>query len=253
MRRRGCRSPGSVTSCSARGHTSGTWKWPPQPAVGHVRADRLRSEDRWVLPAVVRGRSEGVQVRQGYFAAAAELEQRALTICDFATTVVPGLLQTPVVYAGLCPARSGPWWTSGRSSNRRRTAGAGSGSAQEPLEPELWFVIHEAVLRTQVGGTEVMREQLEHIADVSRTHQAVIQVLPFSAGMTPLMYGPMRVMTFAEEPSAAYTETAHTGQLIEDPTVVASIAKSYDLAGPQPCPGRVPGFRRSATRGGLTP
>ncbi|MGW2720976.1 helix-turn-helix domain-containing protein [Streptomyces sp. NPDC001492] len=165
-----------------------------------------------------------------YFAAAAELEQRALTICDFATTVVPGLLQTPAFTRAFIRSLRplvGEQEIEQIVGARQERARA---LLKNPLEPELWFVIHEAVLRTHVGGTEVMCEQLEHIAGVSRNHQAVIQVLPFSAGMTPLMYGPMRVMTFAEEPSAAYTETAHTGQLIEDPAVVASIAKSYDLA-----------------------
>ena len=101
---------------------------------------------------------------------------------------------------------------------------------KDPADPELWFVIHEAALRVPIGGAEVMRGQLEHLAEVSRSHQAVLQVMPFSSGMHPLMYGSMRLMTFVEEPAVAYTESAHSGQLIEDPAVVADIAKSYDLA-----------------------
>jgi hypothetical protein len=57
---------------------------------------------------------------------------------------------------------------------------------------------------------------------------AIIQVMTFSGGLSALMYGSMRLMTFAEEPPVAYTESAHSGQLIEDPVVVANIARSYD-------------------------
>ncbi|MFI9176056.1 helix-turn-helix domain-containing protein [Streptomyces lincolnensis] len=166
----------------------------------------------------------------GYFAAAAELEQRALTINDFATMVVPGLLQTPE-YTRAFIRSARPLVD---EEEVEQIVGARQERARallkDPFEPELWFILHEALLRLPVGGTEVMREQVRHIADVSRSHQAVVQVMPFSAGMTPLLYGVMTVMTFADEPTVAYTETAHSGQLIEDPAVVATIAKSYDLA-----------------------
>jgi hypothetical protein len=75
-----------------------------------------------------------------------------------------------------------------------------------------------------------MREQLEHIAEVARSDQAVIQVMPYSAGPNPLLYGTTTLMTFADEPSVVYSEGAYSGQLIDDPAVVASCTKSYDLA-----------------------
>ena len=78
---------------------------------------------------------------------------------------------------------------------------------------------------------QVMREQLEHLTAVARTDQAVLQIMPFSgARVNPLMYGTIKVMTFAEEPPVVYTETAFAGQLIEDPAVVVSYSRSYDRA-----------------------
>ncbi|WP_405882240.1 helix-turn-helix domain-containing protein [Streptomyces sp. NBC_01136] len=165
-----------------------------------------------------------------YFAAAAELERRARTVCDFATTVVPGLLQTesytralirsarPLVAQELIERHVG---------TRQERARA---LLKDPTDPELWFVIHEAALRVPVGGDEVMREELEHIAEVSREHRAIVQVMPFSGGVNPLLYGQMTLMAFAEEPPVAYTESAYSGQLIEDPALVTQIAQSYDLA-----------------------
>jgi len=165
-----------------------------------------------------------------YFAAAAELERRARTICDFATMVVPGLLQTEAYTRALI--RSARPLVDQEEIERHVGARQERARAllKDSVDPELWFVIHEAALQVPVGGNEVMRGQLEHIAEVSRSHQAIVQVMPFSGGVNPLMYGSVRLMTFAEEPCVAYTESPHSGQLIEDPAVVANIARSYDLA-----------------------
>ncbi|MEU9291873.1 helix-turn-helix transcriptional regulator [Streptomyces sp. NPDC048275] len=165
-----------------------------------------------------------------YFAAAAELERRAKAICDFATMVVPGLLQTEAYTRAL--VRSARPLVDQEKIEQLVCARQERARAllKDPVDPELWFVIHEAVLRVPVGGGDVMREQLEHIAEVSRGHRAIVQVMPFSGGVNPLLYGSMTLMTFVEEPPVVYTESAYSGQLIEDPAVVANFAKSYDLA-----------------------
>ncbi|KOG38184.1 helix-turn-helix domain-containing protein [Streptomyces resistomycificus] len=163
-----------------------------------------------------------------YFAAAAELEQRALTVCDFATMVVPGLLQTPEYTRALI--RSARPRVDPEEIERRVTVRQERARAVEAGQPELWFIIHEAVLRVPVGGDEIMREQLAHVAEMARSERAVVQVMPFSGGVNPLLYGTTTLMTFADEPPVVYTEAAYSGLLIEDPAVVAGNAKSYDLA-----------------------
>ncbi|MGW2570606.1 helix-turn-helix domain-containing protein [Streptomyces sp. NPDC001537] len=162
-----------------------------------------------------------------YFAAAAELEQRALTICEFDGTGISGLLQTPDYTRALVRAnrpRVAPEEVERRVTLRQERARA---LLKDPADPDLWFIIHEAALHV-VART--MREQLEHIAEVARSDQAVIQVMPFSAGLNPLLYATTTFMTFADEPPVVYTEGAYSGQLIEDPALVANYAKSYDLA-----------------------
>jgi hypothetical protein len=165
-----------------------------------------------------------------YFAPAAELEQRAKTVCDFGTAVVPGLLQTEAYTRALI--RSARPQISEDEFERRVAARQERARAmfKDAADPDLWFIIHEAVLRVPVGEAEVMREQLEHIAEVSRSHRAVVQVMPFAAGVNPLMYGAIRVMAFTDEPCVVYTESAYSGQLIEDPAVVKSVVRAYDLA-----------------------
>jgi transcriptional regulator with XRE-family HTH domain len=49
----------------------------------------------------------------------------------------------------------------------------------------LTAVMIEGVLRTMVGGRDVMREQLRHLIEVTQEYPVTIHVLPFSAGALP--------------------------------------------------------------------
>lgn len=46
-------------------------------------------------------------------------------------------------------------------------------------------IIHEAALRMQFGGPEIMRKQLAHIAEMSERDHVTVLVLPFAAGIFP--------------------------------------------------------------------
>lgn len=54
--------------------------------------------------------------------------------------------------------------------------------------PQMWWVIDEPVLTCQIGGTKVMRTQLEHLLELSEHPTINLQVLPQSEGMS-LNYG----------------------------------------------------------------
>ncbi len=51
--------------------------------------------------------------------------------------------------------------------------------------PKMWVVLNEAALHGRVGGRETMREQLRHLAEMSRPNRVVVQVLTYGAGAHP--------------------------------------------------------------------
>jgi hypothetical protein len=46
-------------------------------------------------------------------------------------------------------------------------------------------VLAEGVIRTLVGGRDVMREQLRHLIEVTQQYPVTIHILPFTAGALP--------------------------------------------------------------------
>ena len=51
-------------------------------------------------------------------------------------------------------------------------------------------VLSEAVLRREVGGPDVMREQVARLREATSRPNIAVQILPFSAGAHPGMTGP---------------------------------------------------------------
>ncbi|MFF7586589.1 DUF5753 domain-containing protein [Kitasatospora purpeofusca] len=70
-------------------------------------------------------------------------------------------------------------------------------TSDEPLA--LWAVLSEAVLRQQVGGLDVMREQLSHLEWMAERPNITIQVIPFSAGAHASLGGSYVVPRFPAE------------------------------------------------------
>jgi hypothetical protein len=74
--------------------------------------------------------------------------------------------------------------------------------------PRVWSVIDEAALRRAVGGSDVMRGQLGHLAEMARLPNVTLQVVPFCIGGHDAAGGSFTVLRFAEPdvPDVVYIE-----------------------------------------------
>jgi transcriptional regulator with XRE-family HTH domain len=79
-------------------------------------------------------------------------------------------------------------------------------SAENPLE--LVAVVDEAALHRPVGGAEVMRLQLEHLAELAALDSVTLHVLPFAAGAHAALASEFNILHFGNlgEPDMAYVE-----------------------------------------------
>ncbi|MFC9291586.1 helix-turn-helix domain-containing protein [Streptomyces sp. NPDC057052] len=124
------------------------------------------------------------------------LESQASAMRTLETTVVPGLLQTPAYARAVTRAA-----VEGLDEDRLdalvevRLARQDVLRARPPLE--LDAVLDEAVLRREVGGPEVMAQQLERLVEAARLPQVRLQVLPFSAGAHIGVTGSFVIFSFS--------------------------------------------------------
>jgi transcriptional regulator with XRE-family HTH domain len=164
-----------------------------------------------------------------YFAAVAELEALATKICDFAPTVVPGLLQT-AAYARAITVATNPFVSEEYVEEKVTARIERAHILKDAARPVYWAILHEHVLDVPVGGPAAMAEQLEHIAALARDRVVLVQVLPSSAGAHAAMGGMLTLMEFEDAPPTAYTESSFSGTLLDDPAVVKRAQWTYDLA-----------------------
>ncbi|MFJ3699089.1 Scr1 family TA system antitoxin-like transcriptional regulator [Streptomyces sp. NPDC090052] len=155
-------------------------------------------------------------------------EAKAIKMLKYMAHAVPGLLQTEA-YARALLRISRPRDTDAQieglvAARRERQAILGGGAP-----PLLWCILDESVIRRPVGGRPGMRKQLAHLLHMARTPHVVLQVLPFSQGEHPVMGGSLTLLSFDRGPDVAYTESSHSGELLEAPEEVAEYALAYDL------------------------
>ncbi|MEX0170657.1 helix-turn-helix domain-containing protein [Streptomyces sp. LMG1-1-1.1] len=163
-----------------------------------------------------------------YFHAVAELEAVATKICEFAPTVVPGLLQT-ADYTRALTVATHPFATEEYVDEQITARLERAAILKDATRPEYWVVLHENAVRAPVGGHEVMAEQLEHIIALIRRRSVLVTVVPRTIGAHAHMTGTLKLMEFDDQPPTAYTETEFSGTLLDDPAVVKQAQRTYDL------------------------
>ncbi|WP_432048695.1 helix-turn-helix domain-containing protein [Streptomyces asiaticus] len=156
------------------------------------------------------------------------LERKASRVLDYSANLVLGILQTKD-YAGAVF----------RSSHPREEAEVVEGKVAARLRrrevfesdapPFLWVILHEACLRTVVGGADVMAGQLEYLLTAAESPHIKLQVMPFSAGAPAAHAKPFTLLRFTDAPTVLYTETRVGGRMHDSAQTVAAALDDYDL------------------------
>jgi hypothetical protein len=67
-------------------------------------------------------------------------------------------------------------------------------------------VMDEAVLHRQIGGQDVMREQLTAMLESAKLRNVTLQVIPFREGAYASMLSSFAILNFPDSPSVVYIE-----------------------------------------------
>ncbi|MGW8376235.1 helix-turn-helix transcriptional regulator [Streptomyces sp. ODS28] len=95
--------------------------------------------------------------------------------------------------------------------------------------PHLWLVLDESVLCREVGGKQVMKEQLHRLLDLQETAGVQVQVLPFGLGEHTGLSGSFELFLRDDQADVAYLEDYEGGDSTADPDQFRNLARRYDL------------------------
>jgi transcriptional regulator with XRE-family HTH domain len=156
------------------------------------------------------------------------METEASAVLEFSLMNIPGLFQTE----GYMQAHF-----AARNVRRSRAQLANDVAARlhrqrrltdEEFPLQLAAIIDEAALRRQVGGVEVMRDQLHQLVIFSELSTVSVQVLPNKGGAHPGMDGAFLILDFPEDLSVLYVEYTNGSLQIENPEEVAGVRLVFD-------------------------
>lgn len=166
-----------------------------------------------------------------------QFESQATTIRFFSPTMIPGVLQTPRYADAVLEV-----WNRdlGELSDEQREVrlevrlrrhdqvfgrdGDGSGSP-----PVYRLMLDESVLAREVGGPEVMAEQLEHLLAAIRQGKVSLKVLPLAKAAVIAMLGPFVILDLdTEEDSVLYRESWLRDEIVQTPEALTRHRWMFD-------------------------
>lgn len=203
----------------------------------HSAVSRIESGTYPLTPQMLRAveRLLSFAAADGYetwFISYLEIERTATVLRTWEPLGIPGLLQTEAyarqVFRGANPGRPE---ADIEQRVAARLARQQIWSRSDPPAPMMPVIIGEAVLRRELGGAGVMREQLQRLLTAAESNPGVtVQVMPFGSPGCAGMLAPFVVASFAPDPRAdiAYLDNALDGHLTDRREQVARLALLYD-------------------------
>lgn len=160
-----------------------------------------------------------------------DLESDADDLRQAQGEIIPGILQTENYIRAM-----------DRASARRESEDIDANVAarqerqailKRDAPPTASFVLSESCLRRQVGSTEVMRDQLDHLAEMALQQNIDLQVLPFSAeapgGAACFDFTLLRIPSngIAADLDFVYIECLDDARYLDDKDAIAAYAKVW--------------------------
>ncbi|MFI8516739.1 Scr1 family TA system antitoxin-like transcriptional regulator [Streptomyces sp. NPDC085481] len=157
-----------------------------------------------------------------WFQPYAEMEAKATYISTYQAQLVYGLLQTePYAHAVLSVDNPGgaDEMVAARMERQR--------ILERENPPVLCAILDEAVLYREIGGAEVMWNQLAHLLSFRDHPWIQVQVLPFGVGQHAAMMGSFNLLRFDDDPDIFYAESYDSGHMTANPQVIRERSVGY--------------------------
>ncbi|MFZ4154586.1 helix-turn-helix domain-containing protein [Streptomyces pseudogriseolus] len=166
-----------------------------------------------------------------------KLEGKAVEIGVYECNIIPGLLQTPDHARAVIGAAQPPY--SPDDVERMVAARLARQSVfQRDPAPSVHFVLEEAPLHRQVGGTMVWRQQLERLLEVGRLNNVWLQVMPTNTEPHPGLDGRIELLKFPDGTAVGRSDGKFNGRPVSDPRQLRVLELRYGTVRAQALPPR---------------
>jgi len=156
------------------------------------------------------------------------LEERAVELQLYSNHNLHGLLQTPEYARALL----GTWRPKLSLDELERAVAARTARRsifeREPA-PELSFVQEEVTLERPVGGTMILRRQLERLLEVAQLPNVEFQVMPTARADHPGTGGRIQVLKFGDGTGVGRTDDEFGGRPVSDPRQLRILELRYGI------------------------
>ncbi|MFF7124542.1 Scr1 family TA system antitoxin-like transcriptional regulator [Streptomyces sp. NPDC008240] len=156
----------------------------------------------------------------------AELEEQAISLYTFENRLVPGLLQTEG-YARAIFGERVPMLSDSEIEAMVTARVDRQFLLNDRPNTAFSFIVEEHVLRRETGGSDFMREQIEHLLEARGPRNVELQVMPTSRGAHASMDGPIQLLETPENEWFAYSEGQENSQFIVDPKKISMLHMRY--------------------------
>jgi len=193
---------------------------------GHYAAAPTETEALTALALATHGASwwhvYGDDAVPEWFSLYLDVEPAAAVIRTYEAELIPGLLQTPEYAREVYRARN-PADAAGELDRRvalRMERQAILTRVDPAPPPTLHVVLNEAAVLREVGGSDIMSDQIEGLRKAASRPNISIDVLPLKAGAHAAMESAFVILDFpdpGEDPSVVYIDTPSSAAYLQKP------------------------------------
>jgi transcriptional regulator with XRE-family HTH domain len=153
-----------------------------------------------------------------------DAEARAHSLKYWAPTILPGIMQTEAYARELFNAMR---LDAATVEDYLRTRLRRQSILTRPDAPDVVIVIWQPVLMHQIGTSEIMRDALARLVEVSQFPTVAVHVLPSSLGANPGLGGAVNLAATDDAPELLLSDALVTDQLSREPAVVRKARATF--------------------------
>jgi transcriptional regulator with XRE-family HTH domain len=164
-----------------------------------------------------------------------EVEKKAKEICEYDPYGIPGLLETEEYARAAISAGRPKLMTDEveralalRMTRQRILEPDVELPIDKEHQPRFWGIIDEAALRREVGSSEVMHAQYQHLVEIAQRPHVTIQVIPDTEGITCAYGHAFTILRPKSGTSIVYLESIFDAQYVRDRDIVDLYTLVFD-------------------------